>query len=61
MYISQCLNHGVNVCLCLQGSTVNMNVMQPLYKAIDSTPAYKDMDQYQILGIALFIGEWGGW
>lgn len=36
---------------CLQGSTVNFNVMGPLYDAIDRT-----FDGHKCLGIALMIG-----
>jgi len=37
----------------LQGSTVNMNIMQPIYKLVSDGSAHKG---YVSLGIVLFIG-----
>lgn len=37
---------------------MNMNVMQPLYNAVENNPAYRDMDKNQILGFSLLIGEY---
>ena len=37
-----------------QGSTVNMNIMQPIYKLVSNVSGHKG---YACLGIVLFIGK----
>ena len=39
--------------LRFQGSTVNMNIMQPIYSLID-----EHIHGYKCLGIVLFVGKW---